>query len=346
VTHAYQVDVEPPVAAPRTMTLRRVVPRVIAALVVLLLLAELFVRLVENRLPPPPKWPTKEIYIKEQRLGKLAKAGGASVVIIGSSVVDISVDPARFSPAGRGKRGGYNASLIGVGPIVVDIWTRLLVQPKLRPDTVVIGISSRDVNANSSVGTGAEGFVKTPGAKHLLGTETAADKVKRELSERSALVRYRQVLRQPAEALLHYQPPKELKLGLTPQGLETHLLGVNMQDTPEVRAFFHREPLHNFALSPAALRAIERLAAFLEKGGTRVILLDVPVTNLYVQLHPKGIADYQAYESAINDVATRTGAELVHAGTWDPLFFSDPLHLNRAGMVRLTRVLDAHLSAK
>jgi hypothetical protein len=316
---------------------------VVAAFVAILLAAEGTVRLLEDRLTPPARWPTKEFWLKERVVNRLGRAGGSSVVIVGSSVVDIAVDPARM-PLSTRRRPGYNASLIGIGPIVVDAWTRLFVVKKLRPDTLVIGLSSRDLNKNASLEEAAQGFSRTPGAKQLLGTESTADRIERRLSELSALLRYRSVLQKPNEALRDYVPAGQVPLQLTDSGLETHLLGAQLSDTPAVRTFFRQHPLHNFALSASGIEAIERLIAAARRTGSRVVLLDVPITDLYISLHPRGQADYVAYQAAVDQLAARSGAEVVRPGVWDPALFSDPLHLNGRGMRRLSADLDQHLS--
>jgi hypothetical protein len=190
----------------------------------------------------------------------------------------------------------------------------------------------------------AQGFSRTSGAKQLLGTETTADRIERRLTEMSALLRYRSVLRKPNEALRNYVPAGQVRLQLTDSGLETHLLGTQLTDTPTVRTFFRRHPLHDFELSASGIGAIERLITAARGSGSRVVLLDVPITDLYVSLHPRGPADYGAYQAAVDQLAARSGAQLFRPGVWDRALFSDPLHLNGRGMRRLSAELDQYLT--
>src|SRR3546814_4623858 len=69
---------------------RRRLGRVLLAALAVLVVAEVGVRLVEDRLPPPPDWYTPEYGVKERQLRDLAAEGGASVALLGSSVIDRS----------------------------------------------------------------------------------------------------------------------------------------------------------------------------------------------------------------------------------------------------------------
>lgn len=310
-----------------------------------LLVAEVGVRLVEDRLPPPPDWYTPEYGVKEGQIDRLAGRGGASVVLLGSSVIDVAVDPVGLDGPLTSARPAYNAGLIGANLEMVDVWSEHVVEPALAPDVVVIGVSSRDVNAN---GAGLEsqtpGFYALPAVERLLGTESTLERVERRAGDLSRLVRYRTVLRRPLEALFGYDAPDRNLAQNTDLGLELHLADLEYQGGADVDDFFRREPLRDFALSTRQLDAVRDLVERHQARGTRVVLLDVPVTSQYVALHPRGEADYRDYEVALNVLAAQLGIELVDTGTWTPDAFSDPLHLNGVGTAQLTALLDAYLT--
>lgn len=319
--------------------------RVLGLAVVVLLLAELGIRLVEDRLPPPVEWYTPEYGIKEEQMAGLAERhDGASVVFIGSSVIDVSVDPSQVASPPEDGRPAYNAGLIGANLEMVDVWSEHVVEPALHPSVVVIGVSSRDVNRN---GAGLEsqtpGFYKLPAVRRLLGTESAIQKVETEVSDLSRLFRYRTVLRRPLEALFEYDSPDRNLALNTDLGQELHLADIAYQGGPNVEDFFRAEPLLAYTPSETQFGAVRRTIERLHAAGVRVILLDVPVTEQYVSLHPRGAEDYLGYEAGLNVLAAQTGAELVDTGTWLPPAFSDPLHLNGFGAELLTTVVDQYL---
>jgi hypothetical protein len=318
----------------------------LAAVVAVLVVAELGVRLLEHRLPPPSGWVSDEYPIKRDRMADLAGTGGVGVALVGSSVMDVSVDPALLSEEATGGRGAYNAALIGATPVIVDIWTRELVVPELRPDVVVVAVSSRDLNGNgASMRQHGEDFVASPGGSWLLGSHSIADAAEWWLLEHSALIRHRESLRRPLEAVFGYDPPDRTESALTDLGLQTHLVDDQYRRDRAIQDFFRQQPLRDFAVTDDQLDAVRRLASALETSGIRVVLLDVPVTDDYVELHPRGEADVAAYTAAVDEISTATGAEVLRPGRWPAELFSDPLHLNGAGVRRLSAAVDAYLAA-
>jgi hypothetical protein len=330
-------DTAPTTPAPRRLRV------VIGVVVCVLVLAELGVRLVEHRLLPPHDWYTQEYGIKEEQMDALADAGGSSIVFIGSSVIDTTLDPSGLTAPGE--RPAYNAGLIGANLEMVDRWSELVVEPALRPDIVIIGISSRDVNANgAALETQTPGFYRLPAMRRLLGRESIAEQIERRAGELSRLVRYRTVLRRPLESIGGYDGPDRNVPLNDARGMELHLRESTFQGGEVVAEFFRNEPLLDFAVSDVQLGALRRAIDRLQRQGARVILLDVPVTEQYVSLHPDGAADYRAYEAALQDLAGDTGIELVDAGVWQQkALFSDPLHLNGVGSDTLTRLIDRYL---
>src|SRR3546814_12307906 len=145
---------------------RRRLGRVLLAALAVLVVAEVGVRLVEDRLPPPPDWYSPEYGVKERQLRDLAAEGGASVALLGSSVIDVAVDPAGLDGPVTADRPAYNAGLIGANLEMVDVWSEHVVEPALAPDVAVIAISSRDVNA-----TGPGPASPTPGFAPLPAVE-------------------------------------------------------------------------------------------------------------------------------------------------------------------------------
>lgn len=319
------------------MPVRRLL-RVAAVVVATLAAGEVAVRAIEDRLPPASGWVSDEYPAKRARMAELARAGGVEVVVLGSSVVDVAIDPAALSmPA-------YNAGLIAASPVIVETWARELAVPLLEPEVAVVGISSRDLNGNGAgMRARDEQFRASLGGAWLLGRHSAADRVEWWLNEHSALVRNRQALRRPLEALAGYDPPDRNRTQLTDLGLETELRDHAFRASGDIVEFFRREPLAGFDVTEDQLGAFRRLVAGLVADGLRVVVLDMPVTDDYVALHPDGAEDHRRYEEAVDEVVAATGAALLRPGVWPDELFADPLHLNAFGGERLTAELDALL---
>jgi hypothetical protein len=331
-------------AAPApTRSLRRALAAALAATLAVLVAAEVAVRLVEDRLPPRSGWISDEYPQKIDQMDALAAGGGVDVVLLGSSVVDVSVDPAGLAGA-AGRRGAYNAGLIGATPEIVEAWAHVV--STLRPDVAVVAVSSRDLNGNGAgMRSSTELFRRSAGGRRLLGTQSTADRIEWWLDDHVALLRHRQSLRRPLEALTSYDPPDRNSTRLTRLGFETHLAASTYRSDETTSAFFRREPLRDWAVTDDQRGALARLATSLEDQGIRVILLDVPVTDDYVSLHPEGAADVAEYAAAIDALAVDADAEVLRPGIWPEELFSDPLHLNGAGVERLTAELRAYLAA-
>jgi hypothetical protein len=210
-----------PRTSPRVKRPRRL--RIALALTLAVLLtAEVGVRLVEDRLLPPPDWYTPEYGIKQEQMDDLEDGGGSSIVFIGSSVIDTTLDPAGLTAPGD--RPAYNAGLIGANLEMVDRWSELVVEPALRPDVVVLGVSSRDVNRNgAALETQTPGFYRLPAMRRLLGRESIPEQIERRAGELSRLVRYRTVLRRPLESIGRYDGPDRNLPMNDDRGMERHL---------------------------------------------------------------------------------------------------------------------------
>lgn len=318
---------------------------VLGVAVAVLLLAEVAVRLVEARLPAPMDWYTTEYATKvEQMEGLLARHGGASVVFLGSSVIDVSIDPMQMKAPATAARPAYNGGLVGANLEMVDFWSEHLVEPALHPEVAVIAVSSRDVNRNgAALESQTSGFYDLPAVRRILGVESLAEQVERRIGETSRLVRHRAALRRPFESLAGHDAPGRA-LTHSVLGHELHLTDVSYRGDAAVEAFFRSEPLLRFAPSPTQLDALAAMIVRLDRSGVRVIVLDVPVTSRYIALHPNGVADYRSYEVALNGLAAQLAVELVDAGTWPQGSFADPMHLNGAGASALTALVDGYLA--
>jgi len=159
------------------------------AVVATLLVGELGVRAISPRLPEPLTWyhPSAQIKV-EQMDGLQARGTGFDVVFAGTSQMAIAGDPVLFSQLVDGHPSTYNAALLAGYPEANNRFVPEEIVPRLHPATIVYGVSSQDVQAGPEAPYD-QALATEPG---VLG---AAD---RWMSERFALVRHRNDLRDPS----------------------------------------------------------------------------------------------------------------------------------------------------
>lgn len=161
-----------------------------ATTLVVLGLAELSVRVAADRLPEPLTWYHPVAQVKVGQMAQRAAEGrGAEVVFVGTSQTAEGIDPVRFSERAPGRPATYNAAVLAGYPAVSRRFVPEQVLPVLHPQTVVFGVSPFDLEAGEEA---------PYDQAEATATGLLAD-VDRALAERSALVRYRSVLRDPAQ---------------------------------------------------------------------------------------------------------------------------------------------------
>src|SRR5437879_5105086 len=106
----------------------------IGGLVLAFAAAEIALRLTSSKLRPLTEWRSWEMQHKVAAMDEVAREGGASVVAIGSSMINAAVDPDRLSLQLRRSRPAFNAGLNGAGIRLLELWTLKVVVPTLRPD--------------------------------------------------------------------------------------------------------------------------------------------------------------------------------------------------------------------
>src|SRR5690606_22650862 len=118
------------------------------------------------------------------------QAGTATdVAFVGTSQTAEGVDPVRFADRASGHPATYNAAVLAGYPAVSARFVPEEVLPRLDPDVVVFGLSPFDLTAGEEA---PYDEAKATSPSWLAGLD-------RRLSAVSALVRYRTVLRDPAQ---------------------------------------------------------------------------------------------------------------------------------------------------
>ena len=303
---------------------------VLAGVAAVVVVAELAVRLATGPLPEPQVWSTPELQYK---VGLMEDLGPVEVALVGSSVVDVSIDPGGLD------RPAFNAALGAASIGMVADVTRTLVVPRLDPDIVVIGLASRELNANSADQAEIEArFRDAPAVREAFGTESLLDRVERWAGDVSALVEYRSVLRDPDNWL--GDPPEQWGPSVTAgSGLYLSFLDESYHFDETTERGLRNGALKDFRLGNEQIGTLRTLVEDLDAQGRRVLLVATPVTKDYVALHPRGEADYEAFVGALQALADEEGAAFVEAGVWGRHQFADPLHVSRAGTERLTQMV-------
>lgn len=307
----------------------------LAGTVAVVLLVELAVRSVTGHLPEPQVWSTPEIQYKVELIDH---GGPVDIALVGSSVVDVSIDPEGLDdPA-------FNAALGAASIGMIADFTRAVVAPRLDPDIVVIGLTSRELNPNSlEQGQIEERFRQAPAVRHVLGTESVLDRLERSVESVSALVAYRSILRDPENWV--GDPPRQWGSSVTADsGLYLDFLDEQYRYDEGTERRLGEGALRDYLLGGEQLDTLRTLITDLTDDGRHVLLLATPVTEDYVALHPGGGADHRDFLAALRLLADDTGVAFATSGVWDRTFFADPLHVNRAGAERLTELLDDALA--
>src|SRR3981081_4087421 len=118
-----------PASSPSLMTEARAVrasrrrgPRPIVVALAVVLVAEVTLRLIGPHLPPNQVWAAAEDQVKVDQMKALAKAGvSGGVVIVGTSLTDVGVDPVQLTKLAGLRVPAYDASLAG-GDLAVGAW--------------------------------------------------------------------------------------------------------------------------------------------------------------------------------------------------------------------------------
>jgi hypothetical protein len=322
---------------------------VVVTVLVTVLVAELAVRARASALPDHQVWYGPEMQFKQHQVRALEDDGGASVVFLGSSTTDVGIDPSGIDLP-RGARPAYNAST-GAGSIgMIATWAQRFAIPRLRPDVVVLGLVSREFNPNDSEQVRLEReFFAAPAVRHLMGNESVWQRMERVIEQRSALFRYRTVLREPrywrqVAGLGDAVTTKTYGEIVAPDGQYEGFLHTAYRNPPEFERRARRTVFRDFEVGAEKRRTLRELLTFLRARARQVVLVNMPVTADYVAGHPRGQADYDDFVGMLRAEASRAGARLLDAGIWPRSLFADPGHVNAGGARRLTALLNDELN--
>jgi hypothetical protein len=308
---------------------------VILAVLTVLLGAELGTRALAHRLPAPRTWSTPEAQVKVAQMER-RRAGGRTggTVFVGTSLMEAAADPTRYPGD------SYNASLAGLGLRTLRWWTANVVVPDLRPATVVLGLTTRELNANDAGRNALEdAFFDAPAVRRLTGRERPLDAADRIAGRLSELVRYRRVLRRPSVLFERDPDGVDGDIEFDAGGAATFFRHATFDAGPAAERSVRATALHQFRVGERELDELRAMITELRRAGTRVVVVDMPVSDVYPRWHPGGEATYRAAARRLDTTARAAGAEVLRPGVWPESLFADPFHLNGAGTARFTALL-------
>jgi hypothetical protein len=312
----------------------------VACCVVVLLVGEVAARALEDDLPPVLEWHSAEAEKKVDQMDGFAAQGGADVVFFGSSLANAGLVPEVFDDALGGSVLTYNAGLSAGMPLIVEPWADDVALPRLDPQLVVFGLSSFDFTDHASVDVFYDAFVSAPAGERAVGQDGFLDHLDRWLDDRSALWRDKAVLRNPmnvVDALRGRGPgPDPVLDAMGPLGRTAYRETQQFAD----RAAAGGPPVGEWAPGHRNPEALERLIDRIHGAGGSVVLVDMPVTDEFVDAHGNGQADYDTYLAMLRDLGQRTGTPvLVHSTMRDHRYFADIVHMNITGATELTTLV-------
>jgi hypothetical protein len=303
-------------------------------IIVVVGLAEIGTRAIASHLPAPLQWDTFETQKKVAQMDELAKHGGAQIVYVGSSLVDLGTQPTTVDKMLGSGATSYNAALDSSIPRMTAVWTERFVVPKLHPKVIVLGLGSYDLGAEGGSSRTAfyNGFLASPGAKQALHKQDPIQTVNQWLSDHSKLWFYKGQLRDPetlVRAVLDQKQPTTLAeeegIQVLPDGHQTTNQYQAFNDNPRVE-------ISNWSLGTKDTKAVKQLIAWAAKRHILVVLLSMPVTNQFVDLMPKANESEGQFNQALFDIGLASHTPVLYFDTIrNTKYFSDDIHLDYTG---------------
>jgi hypothetical protein len=298
-------------------------------IVVVLLIAELGTRAIASGLPAPLLWQSYETQRKVEQIDALAHQGGARIVFVGSSLVDVGVEPKIVDQQIGGGVTSYDAGLASSIPRMTKAWAETIVIPKLRPRVLVIGVGPYDIGAEGGSGRTAflDAFLNSPGAIRAMHKEDPIQAANRWIGEYSSLWYNKTALRDPEtvwRAITKSPQPTQLEAAdLDAQGRETEDQYYPFSNQARVN-------VSDWSFGAKDVAAIKELIAYAHHRGMEAVLVDMPVTNQEVDRMPPGT--FKTFQNALAAIGAGTGTKVLSydAIRSDSLFLDD-IHLNHAG---------------
>lgn len=176
-------------------------PPLLLVIAVVVVAGELAARLIGPHLPVV-RHAEQEVFVKADQMRALEPGGGAPIVFVGDSMLDAAVDPDRFDAASQAFDGSYNASLVGLPPSRAGDWLETVVLDELDPSVVVIGWHPSLLTVAPTFTLVADtDFDEAYRVNIAQAVPSRWRDAEQWFADHSALIEYRQGLRNPADVL-------------------------------------------------------------------------------------------------------------------------------------------------
>jgi hypothetical protein len=316
----------------------------IVSLLAIVLAAEVAARAWLPTIPPDAHtWPRAEIGQKLEQIEGYEKRGEEiDVLFVGSSQMAAAANPQLFTE--RTGLSSYNAAFAGPSMKTVGRWLLDVVEPKLSPDVVVVGIASRDSNDRSRKNNKVhDAFLTSPGYKQE--TASLASQFEGWLEDVSVFMRYRRLMREPATFLDRTDDDlgeQKVRKEIGERGLRLER-PVDYHFREKNQEFLGKSTLGNFKTGGSEYRAVVEMHDVLEERGVEMVLVNMPLTADYVAAHEDPEADMASYHDLLADIVAETDVTFVDGeqAFATPKAFRDLLHLDVEGRDAFTEALAA-----
>jgi len=303
--------------------------RTLAVALVTVLVLDLAIRAAAPHLPRPQQWYSPYAQTKADQLAARGGSGeDADVVFLGSSAVAAALDPEAFTAADPCHRSAYNAALTAATPVLLERWMHDAIEPNLKPEVVVVGLTSRELGGADDLET-YEDQVAT--------RDDLLARVDRGLSNFSYLIRYRSVLRDPRRWVAQAageEPDFDASGYERSRAAKPYQLGA-----------YGPAAFSSYQVDPSEVAALERMARDLRARGSELVLADLSVSEDWDAVHGRGAADVEEYRARLRRVAADAGVRLVDlTDIRDRGQFNDPIHIGPDGAKRESELLASRLS--
>lgn len=301
----------------------------ILATLIVLLLAEVGLSHVEERVPPALEWDDQ---FTQDKADQIAKLDGLDVVILGSSVANAELDATTIA----GDAVGYNAALPSRTPRVWAEWFDDVLA-NLRPKVVVIAVDIRQYSDNKPGGDGQLWrYLGSVGRiAHVTGAE---DSLASRTRDSFAITRLKSRIREPDKffaAVTGFGDIGDWRdTKLDEAGRYTNFDSASYVHRPEVLEELAEGAFLDFSVGGVEQDAVHRIVSSAEDIGARVVLVATPSmrTSLTTAL-PNGTLDFAAYDASIQAIASERSIPLIRYPDLDDRkeLFADLYHMNGTG---------------
>lgn len=324
----------------------------LAALLLALLAIEGVARIVEPRLPPATTWSHPFVQAKYEQLEELREAGGAEVLVVGSSLVNANVDALQLGDAL-----GVTAYNVGLPASNIPLWNAYLREIALErscPGVVVIGVGTRDSNDQLP---GFNGYVPryrdSIGRRAIEGDLTWLEQIQVALEDVSAFVRLRPRLREPANVVTW------LAFGRARGWTDTNLddggryLGFADDSFPDDYADLlvdlRDRVMVDYEVGGRQFTALRRIVHAVRNAGAVPVFVVMPgMEEPIAEAMPNGRADLDRFREELAALASDMRVRLLDPSELNdrPELFADLYHMNQQGAEALTAEIAAWLAER